>query len=674
MPILGLPLFIAVLGSQTMSIPISIPQIDPGNIAFSSDSNRNAPDLNVDWKTSGLPIRVFLAEGPMLPSSDFSAQARLAWSAKGLVVHLDVTAPHPVESDDADRLFDGDSVEFMFRRPGTTEDMFQIVVSPGIAPGHETARSHFFDYRAKVLRDATAPSAFVSRTKTEHGYGLTIAVPWTLIGLEPNLGELVGARVTVNHTEAGHGRSRFTWTGNSNANDFWNPPVVKLDTVSGKLNPLQAWVSWNDDLLSGAVSVLAEPELAGTSLGIQWGNRPWSTVNLAKDGERSFATFQVFGPRPGQPTPKLTISVNGQLLQASTPDILALRVNRFRAGSNPESRGKPDKRLTLSVPQPVFDGAKFPAPAYPDRKYAESLVGPIKVKTTYFNAEGTKVSKADQPGRYIAEVEVANSAVNVTSYLTLFRAPDGWQGETKDPGLAAASFEGKLGPGARPDAAKKSERDAIHAVRKRIGTQVRYEYSVELPSGYKPDSDQRWPLIVYLHGSGGGDDRSWDNTKQNDGPMRRARLTPNFPFVAVALRSRGGWFPPAVEDVIDEVEASTKIDKSRIYLTGFSMGGFGTWSTAYDQPERFAAIAPVAAGGGDAALMPLLKELPTWVFNGGDDTTTSPRFARSAVEALKNAGGNVRYTEYPGMGHVDALRLAYEEKDLYTWFLQFHSK
>ncbi len=73
-------------------------------------------------------------------------------------------------------------------------------------------------------------------------------------------------------------------------------------------------------------------------------------------------------------------------------------------------------------------------------------------------------------------------------------------------------------------------------------------------------------------------------------------------------------------------------------------------------------------------MMPLLKNVPAWVFNGGDDETTNPRAARAAVEELKQAGGTVRYTEYPGMGHGDSLRLAFADKDLYDWLLHFKSK
>jgi acetyl esterase/lipase len=433
-------------------------------------------------------------------------------------------------------------------------------------------------------------------------------------------------------------------------------------------------VTWDDDLINGAAYLMSTTECAGTRVNFSVGDQPQTEVTLSKDGDRSIAQIRIAGPQPGEELPSVTVAADGQVLKAVVPDIHALRLGRFQSGASSQPGRRGNRTTTISARPAIFTTYEFPPTGYPDLKYVEKLVGSINLKTTFFDATDSQVASADRPGRYIAKVDVQNSEASFTTYLTLFRAPENWQGETKDVRVACAAFEGKLGPGSRPDAARKADQDAIHALRKRLGTQIKYEYVVNLPTDYKPDSDRRWPLIVYLHGSGGGEEPAWDTARYGDGPMGYGHKTPNFPFVTVALRSHGGWFPPAVEDVIDEVLAKYSIDTSRIYLMGFSMGGFGTWATAYDRPDRFAAIAPVAAGGGDASLMPLLKNLPVWVFNGGDDEVTSPRAARAAVEELRQAGGTVRYTEYPGMEHGDSLRLAFAEKDLYTWLLQFKTK
>ena len=93
-----------------------------------------------------------------------------------------------------------------------------------------------------------------------------------------------------------------------------------------------------------------------------------------------------------------------------------------------------------------------------------------------------------------------------------------------------------------------------------------------------------------------------------------------------------------------------KIDDKRIYLTGLSMGGFGTWSLAAKYPDRWAAIVPFC-GGGDPAKAKEIKDIPCWCFHGDADQAVPVRASREMVEALKAAGGKPKYTEYPGVGH-----------------------
>jgi predicted esterase len=590
------------------------------------------------------------------------------------VAHVNVTAACALEFADADRLFEGDSVEFYYRKQGAGEDMLQVVISPGVSLGSSEVRMHFFDYRLRPIRDKVAPSAFVARTKTTDGYTMTLALPWAAIGVSPHLGEAVGARLIINHHPSGHVRSRLIWTGNTDKDDFWQPPLVRLDHSAGILNPLIAWVEWDGNLLGGKAYVMAAPELAGQTIDLKYGDQLAKEVSLRKDGDRAIAQVSILEPKPGQHPTHIEICVGHKNFQFAAPDLRALRVARFLAGGRSGEYGRSDSRLTPVAQPAVFSSPSFPEIRIPDRHYAEQIVGPILVVTNYYDKLGDRVSQAELPGRYVARTDVSSAVGAYTVYRTLFRKPEGWKGDDTDPIIASADFEGKLLPNCRPDAARKADQDVIHAVRRRLGTQVKYEYELRAPRNYKSKPEHAWPLIVFLHGSGGGDDRSWPNTKWNDGPMPLARRDPHFPFIVVILRSPGGWFPPAVEDVVDEIESKYSIDKSRVYLTGFSMGGFGTWRTAYDQPERFAALVPVSAGAGERDLMPLIKEIPTWVFNGGDDGTTPPSQSRKAVEALKKVGGNVRYTEYAGQGHVDALHLAYSEKDLYSWLLQQHKQ
>jgi len=665
---------LAVLGlAHSITEPISIPKLALSGLDPSKGAVIGTSEPDIDWSKAGLPVHLLLGDGESLPSSSFAAHADLGWTDEGLVGHFAVTAPRTTEATDSERLFDGDSIEFFFRKPGASNDMFQVVVQPGITNGHPEPRVHFFDYRQRPQRDDVAPAAYVARSKTANGYSMTIVLPWSVIGVHPQVGEQIGTRFTVNHVEPGMSRSRFIWTGNDETNEFWNLPVVKLDAVAGRLNSVKAWMDWSPDLLTGDLHLLATPELAQATATVKYGKSPAFQVQFKLDGGRAAAIQKIDGPKPGAKPGELTVLIGGQTLHPTVADTTPLRLARFMSGAGVGSRRRGEARLGPTIDTSPFTGEEFPAVAFAEQTYLEKLVGRVKVRSSFYDPTGVRRSKATKPGRYIAKIDVSCASAHYSIYQSVFKKPAEWSGDQASSVVAAAQFEGHRESEMSSYVARKADQDAIHSLRKRLGTQIKYEYAVKVPTDYIAGSARKWPLIVYLHGSGGGDEKSWPTVKVSDGPMGVAYREANFPFIVVALRSPGGWFPPAVADAIAEVESTYAIDKSRQYLTGFSMGGFGTWNTAYDQANRFAAIAPVAAGSGDSALMPLIKGLPTWVFQGAADGTVLPQLARGAVEALKKAGGNVKYTEYPGQDHVDTLRSAYAEKELYSWFLQFRA-
>ena len=115
----------------------------------------------------------------------------------------------------------------------------------------------------------------------------------------------------------------------------------------------------------------------------------------------------------------------------------------------------------------------------------------------------------------------------------------------------------------------------------------------------------------------------------------------------------------------DGVRKEFNVDPKRLYITGLSMGGYGTWDAIARHPTLFAAAVPVC-GGGDESTAPLIKDLPIWCFHGGADKTVPPERSRNMIEALKQAGGHPRYTEYPGVGH-NSWDKAYAEPELPTW-------
>ena len=195
---------------------------------------------------------------------------------------------------------------------------------------------------------------------------------------------------------------------------------------------------------------------------------------------------------------------------------------------------------------------------------------------------------------------------------------------------------------------------------------VSLKYLLYLPKDY--DTKESWPLMLFLHGAGErGDDL--DRVKLH-GPPKLIAKGKDFPFVVASPQCPGNhwWEPVALTGLLDEIVEKYKIDKDRIYVTGLSMGGFGTWSLAAQSPERFAAIVPIC-GGGEPVKAKLLPSLPTWVFHGAKDPIVPIARSEAMVEALKKAGGNVKFTIYPNAGH-DAWTETYDNPKLYEWLLE----
>ncbi len=177
------------------------------------------------------------------------------------------------------------------------------------------------------------------------------------------------------------------------------------------------------------------------------------------------------------------------------------------------------------------------------------------------------------------------------------------------------------------------------------------KYVVYVPSDYDPA--KRYPLIVFLHGMG---ERGDDGLLQSEVGIGRAiRLKADlYPCIVVMPQCPKDklWVTATkhIETAMQRTESEYRIDKKRVYLTGLSMGGFGSWFYGAQHPDQFAAVMPICGGGktSDAAQ---LAKLPIWAFHGGADHTVNPKASKEMVEAVKQAGGNIQYTEYPGVDH-----------------------
>jgi len=176
-----------------------------------------------------------------------------------------------------------------------------------------------------------------------------------------------------------------------------------------------------------------------------------------------------------------------------------------------------------------------------------------------------------------------------------------------------------------------------------------------------------YPLLLFLHGS---DARGHDlNLLKNAGPPSFLDSCSDFPFVVVSPQcpENRNWDNENLLALLDHIEDTLPIDKNKIYITGYSMGGFGTWSLAETDPERFAAIAPIC-GGGNLDRICIMRDIPVWAFHGAKDTEVPYEESERLVRALKELGSDVKYTLYPDMGH-ECWTKTYQNKELYDWFL-----
>lgn len=197
-----------------------------------------------------------------------------------------------------------------------------------------------------------------------------------------------------------------------------------------------------------------------------------------------------------------------------------------------------------------------------------------------------------------------------------------------------------------------------------------------------PKPGEKFPLLIFLHGAG---ERGSDNARQlvhGAAEFLAARdrhpayvLVPQCPpgtYWAGPNKVRNEPTPPGVVPpmpylvtVINRVRKELPIDEQRIYVTGLSMGGFGTFDLVSQLPDTFAAAVPIC-GGGDAAMAQAFATTPAWIFHGSADPIVPPERSREMYAALKAAGADVQYTEYPGVGH-DSWTRTYADPAVLDW-------
>lgn len=193
-------------------------------------------------------------------------------------------------------------------------------------------------------------------------------------------------------------------------------------------------------------------------------------------------------------------------------------------------------------------------------------------------------------------------------------------------------------------------------------------YLLSLPDGYRQDTTKKWPLLLFLHGSGErGDDL--EKVKKH-GPPKLIEQGKKFPFIVVspqASRREQGWSTADLYALLQDCKQKYRVDADRIYLTGLSMGGFGTWSLAIEHPEEFAAIVPIC-GGGDTTNIWKLRNTAVWCFHGAKDNNVPLALSQKMISALQVYNTSPKLTVYPDAEH-DSWTVTYNNDSLYQWLL-----
>ncbi len=210
-------------------------------------------------------------------------------------------------------------------------------------------------------------------------------------------------------------------------------------------------------------------------------------------------------------------------------------------------------------------------------------------------------------------------------------------------------------------------------------------YRLLVPKDYSQTGTESYPLVLFLHGAG---ERGDDNVKQlvhGTKEFAKEENRQKYPCFVVAPQCPNGkkWVEvdwsadthkqPEEESIslvltretLAALQKEFRIDAKRLYVTGLSMGGYGTWDMITRTPEVFAAAIPIC-GGGDETVADKVSKLPVWVFHGDKDTAVKPERSRRMVAAIEAAGGKPKYTEYPEVGH-DSWTQTYANPEVIGW-------
>ena len=645
-----------------------------------------------DWTAQAHQVEVLTPEGGDVKTR---ASLAIAWTATDLLLQV-----HCDDSDVNENVSEGwksDSIDIALSSSYGSDDRIPFTCNPG-----RTSDPPAPTWRADDKR-ASAPPVAAPTMKTEKdgaGYVMTISIPWSNLNHKPQEGDVIGLQVRVNDSHNDGPVTHRIWFPVESS----DPKLMQQVKLADNASPPEAAAAWLETSgLKSRIRVTAAASLAGKAVEVWSGAQKIATSLLQPGGaDGSTATIPVpddWAQKKGAP---LRTLVDGQVMPATltVPDLAQARIGLVR-------------NYPLSV-KTIFDTPTFPQIDFDNHDLVEAAIGPYTLHTRFFDAQWNEVTAPSAPGRYGALVEFKScDGLTFTRHVTLFKTAQPYN-PSKSPYAVSVDFPAAFGlpadtvaqeqwnvsnwaGNALADAPQDAQWAALIAglhdiatdparcrgfnawkinndwwsgLGARLGENQDYLRLIHLPDGYEKDQ-RRWPLILFLHGSG---ERGTDlNRLQVQGPQGYINKGHSLPFIVVTplCPADEWWDARRLARLLDQIEAAYRVDPKRIYVTGLSMGGFGSFDFAATYPDRVAAIAPLS-GGEDPDLAQRLRKMPAWIFHGADDDVVPTRLSVDLAHAMQKLGAPVKLTIYPGVGHGD-WDVTYRNPALYSWFLA-HSK
>lgn len=677
-----------------------VPKLD--NIAIDGKAD--------DWGEKGFVADALAPLGGKLEASGYRSQLRLAWDQGGLLVLVSVKDDIAAEAEFIGDLWKMDCVEFFVADSVGSKNMYQVLVASGADKAHGgKSRVLILDHR-HVKAQPKELMAETAASSDGPNYVVEIRLPWKNLGAEAAEGDQFAFQLLATDNDGKGGVTRYVFFPSAvdTQRDTGKMQAIRLASAPSPTVKLAAMGKF-DRFSRCQVDVVGARALAQQFVEIRDGEKLLAREKLAgKTKGLDWATARLVFPLPkaGDSYGPLNVRVSGQAeaITVVLPDEDSVRKKAFKAA---------ELDYTPLFVSPTLGRIDFKLPGWVDQ-----LVGGYTIETKYYNAEYNEVAEAAKPGRYGAVVKITPKiGAPRIEYLTLYRQPkrllggrweeDFFRGRRLPPelGITAGVVEKQSAAISdyfrwrmltrtsendyvaillaglsemKPDAPRAVMRNDVFArnsrwwygLKKTLGLLEPLKHLVDLPANYEKDKSRNWPVILFLHGATPrGDDLN--KVRTTVGLPTLISKTRDLPFIIVApLCPANTWWNQQVQrldGLLSQIEATYRVDSSRVYVTGFSMGGSGSWAMACEYPHRFAAAAP-AAGRADPRDVQRIMDVPIWAFHGAKDATIPLKHSTEMVDALEKIGGKAAVTIFPEHGH-DISRLTYSDPRLYQWLL-----